>query len=305
MTYKSLIKRKINITFKNSIKYTIHKIKKFYPVHILLLVFVLFINFKNANNIKLIILSIPNILLLQSFIPIKSIYFGFNAVTWYLSSLVLCYLLSNVYAYFINKLNKKYIYIVLIWMIQLSLVYLGRNLENTHYIFYINPLWRSLDFLMGMILCDIVLDSKEIKILNYIKYNYIEVMLITIFLIMYFISRYIPDVYKYGVYYTPIFILIIYVFYYQKGILSKILGCKSMISLGNISFEFYMIHQVVIRIVNKFLGSKPILSVIVALLTTIIISIVLSKLLKKNYDYKMKKYVYFIYRDNDKEIILK
>lgn len=107
MTYKSLSRKEINIKLKNSIKFTINKIKKFYPLHIIILLFILVINFKYGNNIKRIILSIPNILLLQSFIPIESIYFGFNAVTWYLSSLMFCYLLSNIYAYFIKNLIKN------------------------------------------------------------------------------------------------------------------------------------------------------------------------------------------------------
>jgi peptidoglycan/LPS O-acetylase OafA/YrhL len=43
---------------------------------------------------------------------------------------------------------------------------------------------------------------------------------------------------------------LIFVFGYSRGLFSKLVGCRLMVYLGEISFAFYMIHQIVLRQVN-------------------------------------------------------
>lgn len=50
-----------------------------------------------------------------------------------------------------------------------------------------------------------------------------------------------------GVYFVPIWCLLIYTFAFQGGIFSKILSQRVFVYLGEISLSFYMIHQLVIR----------------------------------------------------------
>ena len=103
VTYKSLSKNKNSITLKASIDNTKKRIKRIYPLHIITLVLMLITSIQYGSSIKRIILSIPNVLLLQSFIPLSSIYFGFNGVSWYISTLMFCYFMS---IYFYDKVNK-------------------------------------------------------------------------------------------------------------------------------------------------------------------------------------------------------
>ena len=69
---------------------------------------------------------IPNVLLLQSLIPIKSIYFSYNAVSWYLSSAMI---LAILYPFIVKSLDRlsykgKAITFILLLSAYSTLVYL-------------------------------------------------------------------------------------------------------------------------------------------------------------------------------------
>ncbi len=51
---------------------------------------------------------------------------------------------------------------------------------------------------------------------------------------------------EFGLY--PLFAAIVYVFAHQSGSLTRILSCRVLVFCGEISFAFYMIHQVVIHV---------------------------------------------------------
>ena len=50
----------------------------------------------------------------------------------------------------------------------------------------------------------------------------------------------------------PIWSLLIFIFAYQGGFFSKLLSNKYLVHLGEISFSFYMLHQLVIRYLDFF-----------------------------------------------------
>jgi peptidoglycan/LPS O-acetylase OafA/YrhL len=82
---------------------------------------------------------------------------------------------------------------------------------------------------------------------------------------------------EYGMY--PLFAAMIYVFAHQAGSISRILSRRSLVFLGEISFAFYMIHQVVILnlshnfeiVVFKSSIAAAILAGLVSLLFSIIL----------------------------------
>jgi len=52
----------------------------------------------------------------------------------------------------------------------------------------------------------------------------------------------------FGYYWTPMSSLIL-IFSYQSGYISKLLSGKILIILGEISFSFYLIHQIIIKLI--------------------------------------------------------
>ena len=274
LTFNSLKNDKFSLNIRESFKYMLNKIKKLYPLYAIMIVIVFIINVTSEKILKWAILSIPSFMLIQSFIPTSIVYFSFNGVGWYISVLAFCYLLSYT---FMSKINNKNILrnIFIIYVFQLICVFLGRNSSINQWLFYINPLFRSLDFFQGMLLAAFINEHKDIKLKNL---SFIEITLVIIFTIQYlFLSKYVPQAFKWGVYYLPIILLIMAIFYYEKGIVSRFLGNKLFLNISEFSFEFYMIHQFVISQCMVYLKFNE----KVLLIVTFIITITISNIIKK------------------------
>lgn len=74
-----------------------------------------------------------------------------------------------------------------------------------------------------------------------------------IFLICFVVfSTAIPVVYRFAIYYwIPVSVIIlVYAFFDISGYFSKIISVKFFQVLGNISFSFYMVHQLIIAIIR-------------------------------------------------------
>ena len=104
-------------------------------------------------------------------------------------------------------------------------------------------------------------------------------MLVVVFLVQYlFISKYIPQAFKWGTFYLPIILLILAVFYYERGIISRFLGNKMFLEVAKFSFEFYIIHQFIISQCRVYLRLNEKLILILTIIITICISKVINML---------------------------
>ena len=88
-----------NYSLKNAARFTISRVRKFYWLHILTLIaaipFTVWGIIKIHDELwKAIVKLFFNITLTQSYIPVQSVYFSYNAVSWYLSITLIFYFLS-------------------------------------------------------------------------------------------------------------------------------------------------------------------------------------------------------------------
>lgn len=128
-------------------------IKKCYPLHFL--TFLLSIPpLLKAANIKTWIISAMNLALIQSWVPKGSVYFSNNAVSWYLSTYLFLMLISPFIVKYLKQATSTRIISLLIinLSIQVSLVLFTGGYGWAHWIIYICPITRSLDFISGGVL---------------------------------------------------------------------------------------------------------------------------------------------------------
>lgn len=300
VTYLSMIKSNKDYKINDSIRFAWRKIKRWYPLHIFILIVLFIRSFNSVNLAKEIYLFFINLFLIQSYIPNIEVYFSYNSLSWFISSLGLGYLLSIIFFKIINKIhyNKIKYFILLIYLIQLILVILWMNSKLKHWFFYINPFFRSLDFLIGMLLGKIIKNNDKNN--KDKKYSYLELFVVSIFIFLYCLGRYLPIVFRYGVYYSPILILILYVFYFEKGIFSKVLSNKLFNKLATISFEFYMIHQLIIFKVGGYINND-ILAIFISLILSLVLAIMIKKVIELIYllkNYISKNYKKCIFKSN-------
>ena len=137
---------------------------KFYPLHWLCLLLSLpTLYFYPLSNLKAIGLIGVNAALLQSWVPIDSVYFSFNAVSWYLADTMFFALLFPVLCRIImcaGKWGRAAIATAMAAIYTLVAVLIPAEMH--HAILYISPAIRLADFVFGMYLAIAYMSLKEL-----------------------------------------------------------------------------------------------------------------------------------------------
>lgn len=233
-------------------RFWIHRFARIYPLHLLTLYLsfpMMYMLYPNSHVSEFLKPFFLNLFLLHSWIfpRIDNFYWGFNSVSWSISDEMFFYLTFPFIIQLFSK-QKKIIYIIVIamcLMLPLTITY-GQN-NGVHGIwFYFFPLFRIIDFLLGILLYEIYLNlKKNNKIL--LKYaTVLELLTVSIFILFFSFHNAIPLAYRYSCYYWLPIALIILIFSFQGGDISKLLSGKYFIYLGEISYSFYMLHILVI-----------------------------------------------------------
>lgn len=231
-------------------KYMIKRIKKLYPLNLFCLLLFLILPLYNSiqtgdfNPLSYGLLVL-NVSLIQSWIPIQGVYFSGNAVAWFLCDILFCYLLFPV---LLKVLNKNIRYMICILVAYFIIVQFIPS-EYIHALIYIYPLFRIVDFCLGISLYLIIKNNPRLIIKGYYLVL-LELVSLVIFLFSLFVFKQTDA--KYAL--TSLFwipsLLIIYSVVLRSlsgGGISCILKSKFWTYLGVLSFPFYMFHDIVIH----------------------------------------------------------
>ena len=144
--------------------YLKNRLIKFYPLHWLCLLIALAWALLMSQSITtkgLAVLGI-NAALLQSWIPLKGIYFSYNAVSWYLSNTVFFVFAFPVVAKLLMRKRSRYLFLLILLLTYSALcVFLPK--DYVHAILYINPLVRLCDFIVGILAALLYTDIRKHK----------------------------------------------------------------------------------------------------------------------------------------------
>lgn len=231
---------------------------RIYPLHLLTLFIAIPLSLK-GDATEWITRFVLNIFLVQSFVPSDGIYFYFNSVSWSISDEWFFYIAFPFLVFLMLK--RKYLKFIplVILLIPISLLLVKESYHEKY--FYINPLLRLGDFIIGKMLYRVYRKRKDISYLNNRNTATIaEVASIVILSVFLYFHNMIPQGFRYSCYYWPPMIFLIYTFSYSRGYISDILSNKILVYLGEISFGFYMIHMLVLRYYQYIPKKIPALS---------------------------------------------
>lgn len=273
LTYKE---KSLPDNVQGALFFSIKKIWKLYPLHILTMLSALVFMLKDlleSFTIKSCIFDLGkvvlNIFLLQDWVPSASIYFSLNGVAWYLS---LCLFLYFAFPFLMKwirriKSNKEaLITIFVIYGAQILIGFLSRYLpqsgvwilDNTSkWIIYILPLFRLGDFTIGCCLCYLYFNLHHK--LNTVIYSFLEIVtLLAIIGSEYIYKNQVgflsSEWFRYTMLYTLSSCAIVYLFAMKKGFITNIATNKFFIYLGNISAFTFLMHQMIIRYFDRIYG---------------------------------------------------
>ena len=142
-------------------QYITHRCIKFYPLHWLCLFAAIPFVFFHFN-LRQLPIFFANASLLQSWIPIKTVYFSFNAVSWYLAdTLFFATVFPFLIRWIVRASIRGRILIALFLLLFYLLVVILVPQQMYHAILYINPCIRLTDFIFGIYIALLYFRLKE------------------------------------------------------------------------------------------------------------------------------------------------
>jgi len=223
---------------------------RIYPLHLLtFLAFIPLLVYTNSVPNWKVLFS--NLFLFQSWSPYRNWYFSVNFPSWSISDEAFFYAVFPVLLYFFMKKScyAKTIAIAVCLLVYAVSIFYPWEQYQAHALFYVNPLFRLVDFGIGIVLYSIWDNYSQKKYnINKLKATILEIGSIGILIFMIWFSKYIPKTFTYACYYWLPMSAIIYLFaIQQKGFVTILLSKKVLVLLGEISYAFYMFHIPVIR----------------------------------------------------------
>ncbi len=263
----------IPMGLKKCLSFSVRRIRKLYPLHVLMLVaalpFAIFTCLLNPG-IDQILQTVASLfcdaLLVQSWVPTDKIYFSLNSLSWYLSTyLFVCALFPLILSRLKeSKKGTAIIRIIITFGVQIAfgsiltvLLPDGKMGEGIiKWATYVFPIFRLGDFYIGCNLYTIFKDTDRDGI-SIACGTFIEVAAIVLYAAsQFFFSNEIGVLgngfAKWTVIYEPGALLLVYAFAMNKGVVSGLLTNRAMIGLGNLSGFAFLIHQIVLRYISSF-----------------------------------------------------
>lgn len=227
-----------------------YRFARLWPLHIITLIATIIL-YENEINLQ----TVVHITLLQSLIPHSSFAFFYNGVAWCVSVEMIFYFVFLFLAPASTK-RLSFLLVGLIIVVIYMINFIGVDGSTGTYNYYISPVFRSIDFIIGILLQRIIAYRKSNHIENRIAFHILEVssiFLLTIF-VLYAIQDNVNLLWRYDLYYIIPIAFLMFSFQFGKGFLSKILASRFFVFLGEISFPFYLIHQIILGQVRIYWG---------------------------------------------------
>lgn len=262
-------------------QYLIRRCIKFFPLHWITLIADIPLVLMTAFHWWLIPVFFINAALLQSLVPIKEVYFSFNAVSWFLADILFFalsfpFLLKGIY----RRTVKQRIAIAFLLMIFYCGVIVLLPGSFQHAILYISPFVRILDFIFGIYLALFYLDIKDKKAFNRVN-SYGSLFLIIILGLIALLvaeSCLLGSLEYISPLYWPLLALLILCAAIPKNGIIPLMENRVILLLGKYSFTIFLVHRLVIRYTEKLLlFNIKYIQVCFCLVVTIVLSILIER----------------------------
>lgn len=266
-------------------QYITRRCIRFYPLHWWCLLAALPLALLSFSW-KLIPLFFVNATLTQTLIPLKEVYFSFNAVSWYLAdTLIFALIFPFVIKLILKSTPKRIIVFASILVTIYMAIAITIPSDWYHYVLYICPFVRLTDFVFGIFLALGYFELIERGFLIWRKSLLSQIIILSLIVLLVVESCLLSENARLfaPIYWLPVALVIITASLSStNGGGYNVLENKWLQRLGELSFIIFLTHQLIIQY-STYLFSKllhidnTIIFVIFTLVLTILISIIVEK----------------------------
>lgn len=188
--------------------------------------------------------TVADLLMIQSWIPDKTYYFSGNPPTWFISSIMFCYLAflpAFRLAYFKPKVFATFMasYLICYFLITLNV-----QEEYVHGMIYIFPPMQFATYLCGIVLAFLCY-YRNVSIKSpYLADLAVFGVLAVMFVLLLFAPSVSPRFTLSSYWWLPVFALLLVLTAIENTncLTTRVLHSRLLLSLGNVSFGFYILH---------------------------------------------------------------
>lgn len=247
--------------FKNPFRFSIGKIKKLYPLHIMMLGVGILVNHSRGKLIAVTLL--PHIALLQILIPNEDLFACINGVSWYLSLCLFLYFAFPFLLLFMKKhgsvrrilllsLGLLLLEFILAWTVT-SLIAEESMWFSWKWFLYYCPFTRVIDFALGCNLGYLFLYAGSARSAENdrmtVPYSLLEIAALALWGFSFFFEKF-PGYHFSAIPVIPSCFLV-YLFASGEGLISKALSNKAFLYVGNLSPYTFLIHSLILTVCRK------------------------------------------------------
>lgn len=238
--------------------------------------------------------------LLQSLVPNSHFVLSFNWPSWYLSTSVVIYFFVPIILKFVKWLFKKHYvwsFLIITTVLNLLIVIIispqAEAYDMWYYLLYLSPYIRIIHFTQAFCIGAYLKRQKGCEKHSYLSATVREFLVVTLFVVLIFLFTYttLPSsllAYSYIIP-VPLSILMVYILARQEGWVSKVLANRFILWVSAVSFEFYMIHRMVLVYADYANRYTLNLNGYLVAFICCIITLVLSFAYKRFYDTRIVK----------------
>ena len=198
-----------------------------------------------------VVAIVCNLFLVQAWVPVEHVFYGLNTPSWSLSCELLFYLCFPLLLWLSAKVRRRWLWPALlaalaaVWVVPLVAGVLPRGIQ--YWLVYVCPPIRMIEFVAGVLLARIVRNGLWIRL------GVVPAAVLAVG--AYLAAGLSLGPYSYAaVTVAPLALLIGAVAAADVAGRSSPLASPLAVRLGELSFAFYLVHQLVIRVVAGVLG---------------------------------------------------
>lgn len=202
-----------------------------------------------------------NVTLLQSWSLTHSIYFSYNKFSWFLSTLLFCYMCYPLLAHWFMPLRLRYKAIIIGILAIIVIAVLAGSDDYWRTALYTFPPVRIIDFIIGMALVSLLPRLKASKLLGK-ETNGTDAELVSVAILSATVLTFrsasenlLPwsDAILWWIS-VALILVVSYLYDKRAGFIGKILSSRPLQWLGNISFEIFMLQGIAALIYNYWVA---------------------------------------------------
>lgn len=277
--------RPVPCTAEGVFTYVKRKVASIWPIHFLcMLLTLLYLPAAQWLCRDGALMAALNLSLIHSFINNPAVYHAFNGVSWFASTIVVCYALAPLAGRMMRDGRKAFLFLPGAFAARFMIEWVQTVKPGAFWnvSIHVSPVVRMLEFTMGMAagVLFLMLRLRTAKAASAPLMTALEAGALAVTAALFYAKQ---QTWLRAMF-IPVFCLLVFVFAFDAGLVSRLFSMRPVQFFSSLQLEFFMLHQVMFRLIQRFyptLYAYPKREFLVCFLLTTLFVLLYKRFVKK------------------------